>query len=109
MRSAIAADLNNSKEGEQSTSTYGQQNMDEQGQMEEEDEDKEQEDEDELVVLEPEHEQDEEGEGKSKQIEVINDEPSRNITRNIKGQRREYYYLNTVKSNKELDKLRIKV
>jgi hypothetical protein len=35
--------------------------------------------------------------------------PPLNITKNIMGQTREYYYLTTVKSLKEMDKFRFKV
>jgi hypothetical protein len=67
----------------------------------------EDEEEDESVV---EHGQDEEGEGGSKEeVEVIDDGPPRNITKNIKGQERTYYYVKTVKGAEELDQFRFKV
>jgi hypothetical protein len=36
-------------------------------------------------------------------------QPPRSISKNVRGQIRDYYYLNTVKSFEDLDKLRFKV
>jgi hypothetical protein len=37
------------------------------------------------------------------------EKPPRNITKNVKGQHKQYYYMKTVKTMEELDKYRLKV
>jgi hypothetical protein len=43
------------------------------------------------------------------EIEIDDDEPPKSITKKVMGHKKEYYYLETVKSVDELDKFRFKV
>jgi hypothetical protein len=43
------------------------------------------------------------------EIEIDDDEPPKSITKKVMGHKKEYYYVETVKSVDELDKFRFKV
>jgi BioD-like phosphotransacetylase family protein len=122
--------LSFSKEGEQLAGRQQPQNIDEVIILEDEEGDEEeqqkQEEEEqrqqaeridiviEEVIANAQVEEQERERGRSKEIEVIeiieeDEEPLRKITKMLKGHKREYFYLQTVKSMEELDRTRLTV
>jgi hypothetical protein len=53
--------------------------------------------------------QEEEQEHQNIKLQQLQQQPPKEITQNIRGQKRDYYYLTTVKSLEQLDKFRFKV